>query len=57
MFLDVDLASVRRKLAQTTSLNLTRAEWSRYFPASPYRRTTRSFPWPHDLREDDRNRA
>ena len=37
--------------------NFTRAEWTQYFPETPYRRTIRSLPWPHDLSDAERKRA
>ena len=54
---DADPASWLRKAGQTAGRNLTRLEWTRYFPETPYRRTIRSLPWPHDLPETDRIRG
>jgi CHAT domain len=54
---DADPASWRRKAGRTANRNLTRLEWIRYFPETPYRRTLRSLPWPHDLPEDERKQA
>jgi hypothetical protein len=54
---DADLGSWRRKARQTASRNLTRLEWTRYFPETPYRRTIRSVPRPHDLPEAERIQA
>ena len=44
-------------LALAEHRNFTRAEWTRYFPETPYRRTVRSLPWPHDLSDDERKCA
>src|SRR5262249_49581945 len=54
---DVDLDSWRRLAGQTANRNFTRAEWQHNFPGTPYRRTFRSLPWPHDLPQDERNQA
>ena len=54
---DADPASWRRKAGQTAGRNLTRLEWTRFFPETPYRRTIRSLPWPHDLPEAERIQA
>ena len=54
---DADPASWRRKAGQTANRNFTRREWTRYFPETPYRRTIRSLPWPHDLPEAERKQA
>ena len=54
---DADPASWRRKAGQTANRNLTRLEWTRYFPETSYRRTIRSVPWPHDLPEAERIQA
>jgi hypothetical protein len=57
VFFDADPASWRRKAGQAAHRNLTRIEWTRYFPDTPYRRTIRSLPWPHDLPEAERKQA
>ena len=54
---DADPASWLRKAGQTANRNFTRLEWTRYFPETPYRRTIRSLPWPHDLPEAERKQA
>jgi hypothetical protein len=57
---DVDPDRWRRKAALAANRNLTRAEWKQFFPdfpISPYRRTIRSLPWPHDLSEDEKNQS
>ncbi len=54
---DVDPASWLRKVGQTANRNFTRREWTRFFPKTPYRRTIRSLPWPHDLPEAERKQA
>ena len=54
---DADPALWRRKAGQTANRNLTRLEWTRYFPETSYRRTIRSVPWPHDLPEAERIQA
>jgi hypothetical protein len=57
VLLDADPASWRRKAGRAANRNLTRIEWARYFPDTPYRRTIRSLPWPHDLPEAERKQA
>ena len=42
---------------RSANRNFTRDEWTRYFPETPYRRTIRSLPWPHDLPEAERKQA
>ena len=54
---DADPASWLRKAGQVANRNFTRLEWTRYFPETSYRRTIRSFPWPHDLPEAERKQA
>jgi hypothetical protein len=54
---DGDFASWRRKAERLANRNFTWEEWKRYFPESPYRRTIRSRPWPHDLPDGERIRA
>jgi hypothetical protein len=41
------------KAAKVANRNLTRLEWTQYFPdhETPYHRTVRSLPWPLDLPE------
>ena len=56
-FIDADPASWKRKVEQTVNRNFTQAEWKKYFPGSPYRRTIQSFPWPDDLSDEERKRA
>jgi hypothetical protein len=57
--LDVSPASWKAKLAGIVNRNFTWAEWRHFFPDAdtPYRRTIRSCPWPHDLPEDERQKA
>jgi TIR domain len=57
VLVDGNPASWLTKAAQVANRNLSRAEWSRFFPDTPYRRTIRSCPWPHDLPEAERERA
>ena len=57
MLFDADPASWLRKAGQTANRNFTRLEWVQYFPETPYRRTIRSLPWPHDLPEAERKQA
>jgi hypothetical protein len=57
---DVDPDRWRRKAAEVANRNLTWAEWKQFFPdfpKSPYRRTIRSLPWPHDLPGDEKNQS
>jgi hypothetical protein len=48
---DIDINSWKRKAVRTANRNFTRSEWMQFFPEIPYRRTSRSLPWPHDLPE------
>jgi hypothetical protein len=59
VMLDGNPASGRAKLGQVANRNLTWQEWKQFFPNPdmPYRRTIRSFPWPHDLRDAERKKA
>ena len=57
VLLDGDPASWRAKTGQVANRNFTRGEWRQFFPDTPYRRTIRSFPWPHDLPEAERKQA
>jgi hypothetical protein len=57
MFIDADRRSCRAKVARIANRNFTRAEWSRFFPDQEYRRTSRTFDWPHDLSPEERARA
>jgi hypothetical protein len=57
VLLDGDPASWRAKAGQVANRNFTRGEWRQFFPDTPYRRTIRSFPWPHDLPEAERKQA
>ena len=57
VLLDGDPASWRAKAGQVANRNFTREEWRQFFPDTPYRRTIRSFPWPHDLPEAERKQA
>ncbi len=55
---DADPASWLRKAGQTANRNFMWDEWKRYLPdETPYRRTIRSLPWPHDLPEAERKQA
>ena len=54
---DADPLSWCRKAAQTANRNFTLAEWTQYFPGTPYRRTVRSLPWPHDPSEAELKQA
>ena len=54
---DVDPASWRRKAGQAANRNLTWEEWRLNFPETPYHRTIRSLPWPHDLPAAERQQA
>ncbi|HMB02838.1 MAG TPA: hypothetical protein VKP69_03750, partial [Isosphaeraceae bacterium] len=57
VLLDGDPASWRAKAGQVANRNFTRGEWRQFFPDTSYRRTIRSFPWPHDLPEAERKQA
>jgi len=57
VLLNGDPASWRAKAGQVANRNFTRGEWRQFFPDTPYRRTIRSFPWPHDLPEAERKQA
>ena len=57
VLLDGDPASWRAKARQVANRNFTRGEWRQFFPDTPYRRTIRSFPWPHDLPEAERKQT
>jgi TIR domain/AAA ATPase domain len=54
---DASLNSWRRNAGRTANRNLTLAEWKQYYLESPYRRTVRSLPWPHDLLGKEREDA
>ena len=54
---DADPATWRRKALVTANRNFTRQEWKTFFPDTPYRRTSRSFCFPHDLLEDVKKQA
>ena len=57
VMLDADPVSWRRKAEETAGRNFKSDEWIQYFPGTPYRRTIRSLPWPHDLPEAERKQA
>ena len=57
VLLDGDPASWRAKAGQVANRNFTRGEWRQFFPETPYRRTIRSLPWPHDLPEAEWKQA
>jgi len=57
VLLDGDPASWRAKAGQVAHRNFTRGEWRQFFPDTPYRRTIRACPWPHDLPEAERKQA
>jgi hypothetical protein len=57
VLLDGKPASLRAKAAQVANRNFTREEWMRFFSDTPYRRTIRCFPWPHDLSGAERKQA
>jgi hypothetical protein len=52
---DVDLRSWQRIAGRIANRNLTKGEWSQYFPDDkPYHRTFRNLPWPSDLPDSER---
>jgi len=57
VFFHADPASWRRKAGKLANRDLTWDEWRTYFPETPYRRTIRALPWPHDLPEAERKAA
>ncbi len=61
VILEPDLCVWLEIAERVANRNLTWEEWERYFPdrteEEPYRRTVRSFPWPHDLPEEEKQRA
>ena len=57
VLLDPDPASRRAEAGRVANRNFTRGEWGQFFPDTPYRRTIRAFPWPHDLPEAERKQA